>query len=69
MKWLNDNGVNYVVHGHSHTDVGSNVNPTTDGVTIIGVDHSAGKKGGGAKAGADLSIGVIKKDGQFTDKP
>jgi|GEM_PF-2819756 len=69
LKWMNDHGVNHIVHGHTHSEVGSNVDATSDGVKIIGVDHSAGKGGGGLKPGKNLSIGVIKTNGQFSDTP
>ena len=42
LAWLKNNGVNYVVHGHTKLEVGQHVTKTGDGVTIIGIDHHAG---------------------------
>jgi hypothetical protein len=42
MQKLNEKGINFIFHGHSHTDA---KDPAIDcmGVSIVGVDHSNGK--------------------------
>ncbi|MBU1953870.1 metallophosphoesterase, partial [Patescibacteria group bacterium] len=68
LQWLNDHGVNHVIYGHSHKKIGQNVNMTPDGVMLIGVDHSAGKRGNGLQEGENPSVGRIAKNGQFVNQ-
>ncbi len=63
LKWLHENGINRVIHGH--TDLykrhGKNIFPTYDDIDMVSLDNSAGKNFE-IKPGDTLSVGIIEKE-------
>ena len=43
MEKLNRKGINFIFHGHTHTNLDQSV-VSSGGVHVIGVDHSCGKE-------------------------